>query len=515
MTTQTTFRPSPQQQTIFDFVSDRLGSAIVEAVAGAGKTTTLVQAVMRMAGSVAFAAYNKKIAVEIGEKLKLAGAGPLVKSGTFHSFGFAAVRRAFPNVKVDDKKLATLALSLRLPEQFVAFATKATSLAKQRAIGVLVPASDRRAWWDLVTHFELDEALAEVSPSGLADDELIEEAITWAQKLLDASVAADKDVIDFDDMIYAPLVHHMKMWQNDWVLIDEAQDTNPARRALAKKMLKAGGRVLAVGDSRQAIYGFTGADADSMELIEREFGCVKLPLTVTYRCPQAIVRHAHNWVSHIEAHPSAPEGQLLVQNETDFLTLPATSFSATDAVLCRNTKPLVELAYHFIRKGVPCYVEGREIGRGLIALAKRWKVTSLTTLRSRLEEYVERETAKYMAKGQETKAEALNDRVETLFVIMATLPAEARVADLQAKVAALFDDTQDGHAQRRLVLSTVHKAKGREWDRVFLYGRNKYMPSKFARQDWQLLQEDNLCYVAVTRAKQTLVEVLAAPKAER
>lgn len=94
--------------------------------------------------------------------------------------------------------------------------------------------------------------------------------------------------IDFDDMVYLPLVFKLRLFPQDWVLIDEAQDTNPTRRALAARMLKPGGRVIAVGDPRQAIYGFTGADNDALEQIAAQFSCKRMPLTVSYRCPQAV-----------------------------------------------------------------------------------------------------------------------------------------------------------------------------------------------------------------------------------
>ena len=127
------------------------------------------------------------------------------------------------------------------------------------------------------------------------------------------------EIIDYDDMVYLPLQRDLRMLQNDWVLIDEAQDTNPTRRALAKNMLKPGGRLVAVGDPHQAIFGFTGADNDSLNIIEQEFQCARMPLTVTYRCPKAVVQHARNWVSHITAHDSAPEGELLrMDYDADF-----------------------------------------------------------------------------------------------------------------------------------------------------------------------------------------------------
>lgn len=503
--------PSPQQATIFDFVENGKGSGRVDAVAGAGKTTTLVHAIAKTTGYVAFTAYNKKIAQEISERVGQLGLDTRrVTCGTFHSFGYRAFKKAFPGSKLNDKKLRDLCIALQVPDTSHAFVTKLVSLAKQQGIGVLCPFE--AGWQEIVDHHDLEDELASDGLGAVDLDDLVQEGIACAQLVLRASVEADPEQHDFDDMIYGPLVHNLKLWQNDWVFIDEAQDTNPARRALAKKMLKVGGRLLAVGDPRQAIYGFTGADSDAMDLIEREFGCVRLPLTVTYRCPKAVVRHAQQWVSHIEAHPSAPEGTVtrLTAEEFDSV-VPA----QTDAILCRNTKPIVALAYGFIRRGIACHVEGRDIGVGLLALTGKWRVKTLEALRGRLRDYLSRETDRFMAKGQEVKAEALADRVETLFVIMDSLPIGSDVQSLRDQISKLFQDSTPG-APTTLTLSTVHKAKGREWDRVWLYGRNAYMPSKWARQDWQLEQEDNLCYVAVTRAKQELVEVqVTAPKATR
>jgi superfamily I DNA/RNA helicase len=74
------------------------------------------------------------------------------------------------------------------------------------------------------------------------------------------------------------------------------------------------------------------------------------------------------------------------------------------------------------------------------------------------------------------------------------------VADAVQFIDALFADGATGV----LTLATYHRSKGREWDRVFLFEHYRRCPSKYARQDWQKLQEDNLAYVAFTRAKQEL-----------
>ena len=79
------------------------------------------------------------------------------------------------------------------------------------------------------------------------------------------------------------------------------------------------------------------------------------------------------------------------------------------------------------------------------------------------------------------------------------------VEDFITFVNNLFGDTKDGEVAKVLTLSTIHKSKGREWNRVYILGRNKYQPSKYAKKEWQVQQEINLLYVSATRARQELV----------
>jgi superfamily I DNA/RNA helicase len=83
---------------------------------------------------------------------------------------------------------------------------------------------------------------------------------------------------------------------------------------------------------------------------------------------------------------------------------------------------------------------------------------------------------------------------------------EDDVSVLVGKIRSLFGDTEAGQ-QKVLTLSTIHKAKGREWDRVFCLGMNAYSPSKFSKKECEIAQEDHLCYVQVTRAKSHLTMV--------
>jgi len=532
---------SVQQEAVVSAVTAALASGHrtginVVARAGCGKTFTLVSVAEHLSSllgpkdEIQFCAYNKAIAEELKGKLAAKGLDARkVNASTLHSLGFSAWRYVAKDVKVDDKKIGLIISDLRLAlenkamtehdaaratllrrkakacELYAGFVRKAVSLAKQRAFGFLCSYEDLSQWFSLSAHFGLEEELEE-SPD-INMDELFRLCIHVYRTSLDQ----DRKVVDFDDMILAPLVHNARMWPKRVVLLDEAQDTNPARRALALKALAPNGVLVAVGDPAQAVYGFTGADSDSMDLIQKELGSQILPLTVTRRCPKTVVALAQTWVPDIQAYEDNAEGTATLVDEIEFMETVLPTLAKTDAIVCRNTKPLVSLAYTFLRRGIACRVEGREIGNGLIKLAQRWKVATLAGLTIRLEQYRERETQKWLAKGMDTKVQAVEDVVDTLLLLVEKLQSEGKqaVSDLVEFITGLFGDTTG--PQQVLTLCTVHKSKGREWDHVVLWGRNAYMPSRYARKDWQLQQEYNLCYVAVTRAKVTLTEVWVEP----
>jgi superfamily I DNA/RNA helicase len=459
---------------------------IIEAVAGAGKTFTLIEILKVLSGEVAFTAYNKDIATEIQQRI-----APLnldnVNVGTIHSMGFGAIRRAIKNVKVDGNKLSKLAKDEFYGdyENLREIAIKGAELAKQ------VMPKTHQEWQKMFDHYNAWD----IVPEDINSDT----AIDAAQYLLNVSNNS-RNVVDFSDMIYMPIQFNLRIWQYDVILLDEAQDTNRARREIIKKMLKPNGILIAVGDPHQAIYGFTGADNNSLNIIKEEFNAKILRLSTTYRCPKKIVEYAQQWVSHIQSHESSPEGVL------DFCGIKDMNVMPNDAILCRNTRPLIEVAYSLIRKKIPCKVEGRKIGEGLIKLINRWKSSkTVGKLEEKLEEWAEREIKKNKDKERFSVCQDIEDRFQTIKVFIEQCDEADDLTVLTQKIRNLFEDNTSGC----VILSTIHKAKGREWNHVFALGMNKYSPSKWARNEWEIEQERNLCYVQVTRAKQhlTIVDV--------
>ena len=390
------------------------------------------------------------------------------------------------------------------------------------------------AWLDLAKHhgFELDlpaddhiemQLLRGTMPRGTTPEQVREamlhkclvlaaKAIHESAKMASETFRAQRNVkgriiegeeftgvCSFSEMLYLPIYLNLTIPQYDFVCVDEAQDSNPARREFARRMMKATGRIIFVGDDRQAIYGWAGADNDALDQIVEQFNCQVFPMTMTFRCAKAVVALVQPIVPDYRAADSNPEGIVDDLDEKEFLVM---DMEPTDAIICRNTAPLVKHAYKLIARGVACHVEGKDIGKKLLPLLYRWSsIKNVGPYVTKLTEYRDSENAKLMAQDMEAAAEELNDRVDTILAIVEFLPKDSKVADIQAHVEKLFsDEAEDGEAPANVTLITAHRAKGLEFPRVFGLGVNKYMPSPYAKSDWARKQEENLEYVLKTRA---------------
>lgn len=511
---------SPQQAAVEDWIINDTGSLELIARAGCGKTFTLIYVAVktimtRGMGQVAIMAYNKSIADELKAKLQALGYDwKQAEAGTCHSFGFRAWKKIAAGVNVDSNKVRDIInAQCEVPDektiwtQCPAAIQKLVSLAKQHAVGHLSQIDDMSVWIEMYDHFGIDDDVTE----NYTPNEIIASAI----KVYRLSLDTCRQVIDFDDMILAPLYFKARFWQYDWLLGDEWQDTNPARRALAMAMLKPRtGRMIFVGDDKQAIYGFTGASSDAMGQQKAVLNAKTLPLNMTYRCPKAVVKMAQAIVPDFTAHPDAPEGKV---SSIAYEVLTEQGLNFNDVILCRNTAPLITTAYTLLGKGIACKVAGKDIGTGLIKLARRWKVTGLNALEGKLKDYVARESAKLMSKDKQGAIQQLEDQIDCLMVLIARCKSlnKHNVADLIREIESMFGDEKEMATKKVLTLMTAHRSKGLEWKRVFILGRAKFMPSSYAKKPWEMEQERHIEYVALTRAQEELIDVVMPSKAAK
>jgi DNA helicase-2/ATP-dependent DNA helicase PcrA len=477
------FIPSQYQQAVFAHVEDpTAGNAVVEAVAGSGKSKTIEEAEKRVKAQrlqSIFLAFGKDIAAE----LKKRG----VNARTFHSLCFGNVLRVRGATTVTENKLHLILQKKCVDDDFAlyaSFAKRMVGLARNMGIGCLTPDTEM-AWIELAAHHDIELENEEAD---------FGRGIEIARKLLDASNRSK--MVDFDDILYFAVRDGVTLPKFDFVFVDEAQDTNPVQRAILRKIMKPTSRLVAVGDPAQAIYGFRGADSGALDLLAKEFQCKRLPLSITYRCPTSVVRYAQQWVSHIEARPGAPEGKV-TELGTDWKL---DMFQPNDLVVCRKTAPLIVLAYRFIRERRPVTVLGRDIGTGLKSLIKKMNATGVEHLEEKLQAFQEREVQKAKARGDDSKVEAIYDKVGCILFLIEGLQEGSRHIDaLNATIDSLFTDKKDA-----VRLCTIHKSKGLEEERVWWLNRSE-CPAQWARQPHQQQEEINLCYVAATRAKSELL----------
>lgn len=513
----------------------------VQALAGTGKTTTLVEGMKLLRGmqpsitpspqqqtiwdamaqgkrdSIRFAAFGRAIARELQDRLATFGLDKMgCEASTFHSMGCKAVNKAFGRQSPDNAAWVVMDLAADIMGADVRELRKDPKKNRVlKAVDSLVglckqnlETGDQDSLDALCGHYDVDT------------DGVTSEVYELVPRVLEIC-KQPTGRITFDDMCYLPVIHNLPVPKTDMLLVDEVQDLNRMQQQLA---IMSGHRVIMVGDKNQAIFGFAGADAKSMDNMRERLNATPLPLTVTRRCGKAIVREANRYVPSFEAHPSNCEGRIdfshceefkqtsgqltngrpqsrkLRDNETDYKTL----VKDGDFILCRTNAPLVQQCFRFLRMGRKANIQGRDVGKGLIStvdkLCKPYE--RVEELVRKLTDWLAKEQAKEMAKRypSQNRIDALQDRADCLVCFTEGV---STVQDVTNKINAIFTDDKVGAGVR---LSSIHKAKGLESKNVFIL-RPPNGPRTDKMKDWQLQQESNLSYVAVTRAIETLTYV--------
>lgn len=467
---------SEEQQDIIDAFRESDDNIMVNATAGSGKTTLIVEGLAPHfpAGSVAVS-FNKKIATELGTRLPFG-----VKSQTFNAFWFQFLRqRLSAGMKVDGWKVQKIVKD-RIPEaeKFAFQVAKLVGLAKGDAIGIMSEIKDEDAWRELIDMHEFD---TEKVP--------VEGWIEWGQRALKIS-NKNMSVIDFDDQMYFSLKLIMdRGWKCDVApvcAVDEAQDVNFLQECLLPYM---GERIVAVGDKYQAIYGFRGAGTNSLDRLADVFGMNCMPMQTTRRVSVAGVEYAKQFCPTIEAAPSAMEGSVAMLRFSEMVS----GIGPDCLVVCRNNQPLVQIAFQLLREGRD-FEMSPKFPKMLINWLKKFKATEIPELRQRVKDWWEVERKRLEAANMNGTLSSEADKVETILYLCKRC---VDVSDVLGTIEQIMESTGG------VFLSTIHGAKGLEALDVFWLAP-ELCPSKYAVQEWQVQQETNLQFVASTRQKRDL-----------
>lgn len=503
---------TPEQLAFIEAVKTKTEGIRLDAVAGSGKTTTLLQAsrfIDRSFNTIALA-FNKNTAEELGKKFP-----SHIQCKTLNSVGNGIWYKQAGRRVLDPRKMGTLTSAwcdsqLSREESKVLWNPIRNTVTKLKSLGYIPQSWEGRCCFypQIFTH-ETVEYILESNDDTEVNSHLVHKAANWI--MMQSIAESFSSCIDFDDQIYmATYFSNPDSWPRyDIIMVDEAQDLSQMQHDMIER-LGTNARVIVAGDPYQAIYGWRGASCHSLDELSTRFNLITMPLTVSFRCPQAVVDEAKKIVPHIQAFKSGgtvSEWKREKEDTGECTPWDLTQFTPGNAILCRNNAPLIRLGFALIRAGIPCFFTGRDIGAGLKKIVVSLEKDSPPLIA--LEHWFQDEKDKLLQKKKYDAVDRLEDKYEALCAIYKGAEAQS-IDDLLKGIDKLFMKSPSPDA---IELSTIHKAKGREWDTAYFLNPH-LIPGKWIADaaangvpgaEDLLTQEENLRYVGITRALSTLI----------
>ena len=441
-----------------------------------------------------FIAFNKSIADELNERLK---GRSNCTARTTHSLGFLMIRRNLgSNIEVDEYKyrnyvkqnileLTTTQGEIKTRQQILDYIDNITKLI------------DYSRFYLAQSEKEINVVAQKYDiPVSFDECVVVQKCLEWGKE--------NYDSVDYTDMIWLPVELSLKPigCTYDWVFFDEIQDASICSIQLFQKCIKRGGRFMGSGDFFQMIYAFAGSSEDAFNTIKNLPNTTLFELPISYRCAKNIVKFANAFVPDMCPRENAPDGMVVDDCHVR-------DIKEGDMVLCRSRAPLMTLYNKLIRKNVNCYIKGQDIGTNLIKELESVSDENLgTSLLSdgvfvKLFDKLFNERNKLMqTRGLDfddaTLSSYIMEKYDALNAMLLLAEKCKNKQELINHIREIFKENSEG-----VCLSTIHKAKGLEAENVYILC-NSSMPSKLAIKDWEKIQENNLMYVAYTRAKNKL-----------
>jgi DNA helicase-2/ATP-dependent DNA helicase PcrA len=470
--------------------------------------------------------YTNRAAGELRARLRQLGIGA-VSVKTFHAAALAQLEYFWPQFA-----------GVPAPTVLESKASLIAKVAESQKIrletgGVRELASEIE--WRKFSMLSMDEyaALAATRPkvAGLSPAKNIE----LQQAYEDAKIKAQR--IDWEDVLVLTLgllraepraLAHVHQ-QYRFFTVDEYQDISPLQHALLDAWLGDRNELCVVGDPNQTIYSFTGASSSYLQNFSNVYPDANvIQLTRNYRSTQQIVNFANRLTEESGfVEPLQSQGEVgLAPRTISFATIQDECASvaasikgkieqgvkASDiAVLYRVNGQSEAIENALAQAGIDYQVRGGErfFNRVEIQAAIRAiRAEALTETDKPLFQVVS-EICRSL--GWQTQAPTepglLRDKWETLNSLLAItdeLAPEATVADFAAELEER-QRSQHEPVKAAVTLSTIHAAKGLEWQIVHMIGLTEgYLPISYAQTEPEIREEKRLMYVGITRAKKEI-----------
>lgn len=351
-------KPTGQQQAIIDAVRAGHPKVVAEALAGTGKTSTLVSlAALQVRRPGIYLAFNKSVQIEAEERFP-----EWVHCTTAHGYAYRALGNQYGHrlpgnpaaSRLGAKQMASIMkVRAAMLDTGTINPTALTRMA-QATVNVFLKSADN----EILARHVPARVLAHHSP-----DQVTASILPVANKIW-ADLQSIGGRFRFTHDCY------LKMWQLtnpqlpfDYVMFDEAQDADPVISAVVNAQNST--QRMWVGDRHQAIYGWRGA-VDAMSKIE---GAVRLPLTQSWRFGEAIADEANKWLKLMGAQHFV-QGNPRINSSVGDVEIPS-------AILCRGNGTALGWVLALHERNLPvCLTPGtKDAGKDISQFA--WAAASL------------------------------------------------------------------------------------------------------------------------------------------
>ena len=517
---------NPEQREV---ATTLLGPVRVLAGAGTGKTTAITH---RIAYGVASGVYDPKsvmaltfttrAAAQLRARLGALGV-PAVSARTFHSAALAQLRYFWPQV-FGGRMPSLVESKLSVLREAAGLAGVDLGAASGRDLASAIE-------WRKVRNMSIDDyaASGRATPAGFAPEAVYEMMRRYE------SIKVERRVMDFEDVLLATLgiltneptvaaqVHALYRV----FVVDEYQDVSPVQQQLLEAWLGKRRELCVVGDVSQTIYTFAGASSRFLTDFDRTFpGAAHIEMVRNYRSTAPIVAAANRVIRGepgavtLVSETSGPDPVVAeFENDDDEARWVAESIAAriaagepadSFAVLGRLTTQLAPIEAALGRVGVPYRLRNSppffarpEVQKALLMLNAEAAQTR-TAPKPFLHQVVD--VLRELGYSAQPPAEpgAVRDAWEALAALLRMAEAMPTGTSLAEFVAVLGEKrtNQAEPSMRAVTVSTIHAAKGLEWNEVFVIGlADGILPFSLASEPTAIAEERRLFYVAVTRAR--------------
>ena len=488
---------SVEQENIFNFAKNGIQNLIVQAVAGAGKTTTLVECANRIDESkkVLLLAHNKSTRDTLKNRI---GNRPNVKIYTLHGLAYRMFMEHFemtPNID-DDKYRNHINHNIE-------------NLASDTYLALPGPLklSYKSNLFDIINKARHNLKQSEKEIKKLAIKKyaipLVADECEMAAKILKWGMD-NRDIVDFQDLIWFPYEfgYFTRKYTADVIMLDEAQDASLAQQDVVSRCFTRTTRLFAFGDKDQTINSWCGSDTEAFENLNDSDKfrrpAIELPLTTNYRCGKKIIEYAKKFCdNNIHAVETAPEG--IIRHDVSL-----SEVKSGDMVLCRISAPLMEVYRRGVQQGKKIYFRGEELGKNLILDADCAQGSTIAEIiLSMKRKLISTWDFLTQQSGLEPKETMTDNRIVSLIDTIKTMENLPKTVETRKDLEKFVKDVFSDEGKEGIQLSTIHRAKGLEADNVFIICPS-LIPSKLAVLDWQKEEERHLQYVMCTRPKLSL-----------